>query len=66
MKRHIFSAALLAVVCGSFGIVRAQQGGGLSAADRQRRIDTEKELESIAVIDCLRRSTSSTANASLV
>jgi putative CocE/NonD family hydrolase len=50
MKRRILIAALFAV-CGSFGIVRAQQGGGLSAAERQRRIDTEKELESVAVID---------------
>ena len=50
MKRRLFLSALLAL-CGSFGIVRAQQGGGLNAADRQRRIDLEKELESIAVIE---------------
>jgi hypothetical protein len=43
---------LVAVLVGGFiGIVRAQQGGALSAADRQRRIDLEKELESVAVID---------------
>ena len=48
--RHSAVATLIALSCAG-ALVRAQQGGGLSAADRQRRIDMEKELESIAVID---------------
>src|SRR6266571_2665888 len=50
MKRHIFIAAFIAVA-GSFGIMRAQQGGGLSAAEKARRWETETELQRVAVID---------------
>src|SRR5207245_6166858 len=36
---------------GALGVVRAQQGGGRSAAERARRWDTENELQRIAVVD---------------
>src|SRR3954466_2300540 len=48
--RHLIAAAVIAASCSAV-LVRAQQGGGLSAADKQRRIDTEAELQSIAVVD---------------
>src|SRR5436190_23048128 len=56
MKGHLrqISIAALFVVCGSFGIgrvVTAQQGGGLSAAEKARRWDTENELQRIGVVD---------------
>src|SRR5690242_14535891 len=44
-------AALVAAILSAAALVHAQQGSGLSAADRQHRWDMEKELESIAVID---------------
>ena len=47
--RQITVAVLLAAST-SVAIVRAQQGG-LSAADKQRRIDTEAELQSLAVVE---------------
>src|SRR4051795_5678938 len=48
--RHLVAAMLIAA-SGSVALVRAQQGAGLSAADKQRRIDTEAELQSIAVVE---------------
>ena len=44
--RQMAVAALIAA-SGSVALVRAQQGG-LGAADRQRRIDMEAELQSLA------------------
>src|SRR5436190_23200289 len=49
MKTRFIVVAV--ILCESIGITRAQQGGGLSAADKQRRWDLEKELQSIAVVD---------------
>jgi putative CocE/NonD family hydrolase len=48
--RHMVAAVLIAA-SGSVALVRAQQGGGLSAADKQRRMDMEAELQSIAVVE---------------
>ena len=48
--RHLFVATLIAIAS-SAPVVRAQQGGTLSAADKQRRIDMESELQSIAVVE---------------
>src|SRR6185295_12765835 len=48
-SRHVI-AALLIAVSASAVLVRAQQGT-LSAADKQRRIDTEAELQSLAVVE---------------
>ena len=48
--RHAVLGALLAAV-GAVAIGVAQQQGGLSAADKQRRWDIENELQSIAIID---------------
>ena len=50
MKNRIVVASLVAVL-GATVLVHAQQGAGLTAADKQRRWDTEHELEKIAVID---------------
>ncbi len=47
--RHLILATLIAAT-GAVALTRAQQGG-LSAADRQRRIDTEAELQSLAVVE---------------
>jgi len=44
--RRLIIATLIAIASSAL-VVRAQQGGTLSAADRQRRIDIETELESI-------------------
>jgi putative CocE/NonD family hydrolase len=53
MKKRVFRQLIVSVViatsAGSFE-VRAQQGT-LSAADKQRRIDIETELQSIAVVE---------------
>src|SRR3954471_24416543 len=48
--RHLVAAMLIAA-SGSVALVRAQQGAGLSAADKQRRIDMETELQSISVVE---------------
>ena len=48
--RHMILAVAIAI-CGAVALTRAQQGGGLSAADRQRRIEMENELQAIAVVD---------------
>ena len=52
MKKHArqLIVAVLIAACGAGALVRAQQGS-LSAADRQRRIDMENELQSIAVVE---------------
>ena len=47
--RRFFFAAGLAVVCAS-GAVLAQRGGSLSDEQRARRVDTERELQSLAVV----------------
>ncbi len=49
MKKVLLSA--LAAVIGAAAFVHAQQGGGLTAAEKQRRWDIERELEQLAVID---------------
>src|SRR5882762_6297709 len=48
--RHLIVATLIAVFAAAL-VVRAQQQGGLSAADKARRWDMENELQSIAVLD---------------
>jgi len=48
--RHVVLGILGAGVCCA-AILHAQQGGGLTAAEKQRRWDMEHELEQIAVID---------------
>ena len=50
MKKEIIVASIVAVT-GAVAFVHAQQGGGLTAAEKQRRWDTERELEKIAIID---------------
>src|SRR6185295_10489299 len=47
---HVTVGLLAATTCASL-IVHAQQGGGLSAAEKQRRWDIENELQSIAVVE---------------
>jgi len=47
---HPLIVALLVAAAGSFDL-RAQQQGTLGAAERQRRIDMENELQSIAVVE---------------
>ena len=47
--RHLTLALLIAIVVAT-ALVRAQQGT-LSAADKQRRLDMENELQSIAVVE---------------
>jgi uncharacterized protein len=48
--RHLIVASVIAIV-GAAAFVHAQQVGGLTAAEKQRRWDMERELEKIAVID---------------
>src|SRR6516162_1634490 len=48
---HQFIAAVAIAASCSVVLLRAQQGGVLSAADKQRRIDMEAELQSIAVVE---------------
>ena len=53
MKKHTFRHLILATLVAATGagaLLSAQQGS-LSAADKQRRIDTENELQSIAVVE---------------
>jgi putative CocE/NonD family hydrolase len=49
MKHWPLAAALICTCAGA--LVRAQPPAGLSATDKQRRIDTESELQSIAVVE---------------
>src|SRR5215831_6085974 len=49
MKHWLLGAALIGICAGAF--VHAQPPAGLSAADKQRRIDAEAELQSIAVVE---------------
>jgi uncharacterized protein len=44
------AVAVLVAITSAAGLVRAQQGG-LTAADKARRWDTEKELQSLAVVE---------------
>ena len=48
MKSLILAATI--AICGAVTLTHAQQGA-LSAADKQRRIDTENELQSIAIVE---------------
>jgi uncharacterized protein len=48
MKKHLLAIALACVCAGA--LVRAQQGA-LTAQQKQQRIDTENELQSIAIVD---------------
>jgi hypothetical protein len=48
--RRLVLGLVGASVCGA-ALLHAQQGGGLTAAEKQRRWDMERELERIAVID---------------
>ena len=45
------TVALLVAIAAATAIVGAQQQGALTAAERTRRIETEKELQSLAVVD---------------
>src|SRR5262245_54615971 len=47
--RYLLAASIAA--CAAVGVVRAQQQGTLSAADKQRRIDMENELQSLAIVE---------------
>ncbi|HJZ76927.1 MAG TPA: CocE/NonD family hydrolase [Vicinamibacterales bacterium] len=47
--RYLMAASIAA--CAAVGVVRAQQQGTLSAADKQRRIDMENELQSLAIVE---------------
>src|SRR6266508_4221995 len=47
---RMIAGAIAAMVCASL-VAQAQQGGGLSAAEKQRRWDIENELQSIAVVE---------------
>ena len=49
MKKLIVAGVLACVSAGA--LVQAQQQGGLTAAEKQRRWDVENELQSIAVVD---------------
>jgi uncharacterized protein len=50
-KTHRLIIAVLLATTAATGLVHAQQQGGLSAADRQRRWDLENELQSIATVE---------------
>ncbi len=47
--RRFAAAAIVATFCA--GLLHAQQGGGLTAAEKQRRWDMERELQQIAIVD---------------
>ena len=49
MRRLSVGVSIAVVVSGVF--VRAQQQGGLSNAEKQRRWDLENELQSIATVE---------------
>lgn len=49
-RRFVFSVVVAAIAGGGL-IVRAQQGAGLTAAQRTARWDAEHELERLAVVD---------------
>jgi hypothetical protein len=49
MKHWLVAAALICTSAGA--LVRAQPSTGLSPSDKQRRIDVEAELQSIAVVE---------------
>src|SRR5258706_12248459 len=49
MRRFILGTLVAVTIATAFP--QAQQGGGLSAADKQRRIDTEAELQSLAIVE---------------
>src|SRR5256885_2467923 len=51
LRRAVLIAILISVAAGAAAVVRAQQASGLSAAEKQRRWDTENELQSIAVVE---------------
>src|SRR4051812_49842395 len=53
MKTHAFRHLIVAILiaAGSAAVVVRAQQGSLSAADKQRRIDMEAELQSIAVVE---------------
>ena len=48
--RRLSVAAVIAIVAGGV-YARAQQQGGLSAADKMKRWDLENELQSIATVE---------------
>jgi putative CocE/NonD family hydrolase len=50
-KKHLLLAAALVVVLSAASVVRGQQQSGLTTEQRQKRIDTENELEQLAVIE---------------
>src|SRR5258708_34827331 len=51
MKKSIVLSLVVATVIAISGAVTIAQQGSLSAADKQRRIDMETELQSIAVVE---------------
>jgi len=48
---RLLIVATIVAIAAAAGIVGAQQGGALTAQQRQQRIDTEAELQSLAVVD---------------
>jgi putative CocE/NonD family hydrolase len=50
IQRHL-AVAVLVALSGAATFVRAQQQGTLTAQQKQQRIDTEAELQSLAVVD---------------
>src|SRR5437899_11841141 len=51
MKHHSVRHLIIGVLIAVSGAAALAQQGSLSAADKQRRIDTEAELQSIAVVE---------------
>jgi predicted acyl esterase len=51
MKKHVFRHVLVAALIAVSGAATLAQQGTLSAADKQRRIDTEAELQSVAIVE---------------
>src|SRR4051794_13342192 len=51
MKKHTFRHFVAATMIAISSAATLAQQGSLSAADKQRRIDTEAELQSLAVVE---------------
>ncbi|HXI30293.1 MAG TPA: CocE/NonD family hydrolase [Vicinamibacterales bacterium] len=49
ITRHLVFGSVLAMVAAA--LLQAQQQSGLSAAEKQRRLDTENELQSLAIVE---------------
>ena len=52
MRKVVLGAVVVSIsASGSWVAVRAQQQGGLSAAEKTRRWDIENELQSLATVE---------------